>query len=267
MTSLGLGDVVVRLGVALALGALVGVEREYREHAAGLKTLSLVSLGASLITIASAFGFADVLGARDVTLDPSRIAAQIVSGIGFLGAGTILLRKQLVRGLTTAASIWLVAGIGLACGAGLLAEAAIATAFALIMLTAVRPMERHLFPRRTLHALRMRVEPPSATGKAIHSVYEICARMGVDVESIETERGRNSELLEVRCRVSDRDALLRAAVLIRELAEISSVRADLRGARVVRGGRAEAPLPAHEEDEDEEDQEGREDEEREPGRP
>jgi len=200
-----------------------------------------------------------VLGARNVSFDPARIAAQVVSGIGFLGAGTILLRKQLVRGLTTAASIWLVAGIGLACGAGLLAEAAIATAFALIMLTAVRPVERYLFPRHTLHALRMRVEPPSVAGKAIRSVYEICARAGVDVEAIETERDRNSELLEVRYRVSDRDALLRAALLIRELAEVSSVRADLRGARVVRegrDGRAEAPLPDHEEGE-----------EREPGRP
>lgn len=260
MTTLGLRDVVLRLGVALALGALVGLEREYREHAAGLKTLALVSLGAALITIVSAFGFADVLGARGVTFDPSRIAAQIVSGIGFLGAGTILLRKQLVRGLTTAASIWLVAGIGLACGAGLLVEAAIATAFALIMLTAVRPLERHLFPRHTLHVLRMRVEPPSATGKAMRSVYEICARMGVDVETMETERGRGSELLDVRCRVSDRGALLRAAILIRELAEVSSVRTDLRGARAVRGGRVEAP-PAPSDEEDQED------EEREPDRP
>src|SRR5713226_8179259 len=94
----------LRLGLALVLGALVGFERERDEKAAGLRTHALVALGSSLFMIVSAFGFADILGTRDVVLDPSRIAAQVVSGIGFLGAGTILQRKEIIKGLTTAAA-------------------------------------------------------------------------------------------------------------------------------------------------------------------
>src|SRR5690242_20128477 len=124
---ISLQTALLRLGLALLFGALVGLERERGERAAGLRTLALVALGSCLVMIVSTFGFADILGTRDVVLDPSRIAAQVVSGIGFLGAGTILLRKEIVKGLTTAAAIWVVAAIGLACGAGLLLEASFAT--------------------------------------------------------------------------------------------------------------------------------------------
>src|SRR3989441_11383310 len=98
----------LRLLVALVLGAIVGLERERVERAAGLRTVTMVSLGACLFTIVGAYGFSQT--------DPSRVAAQIVTGIGFLGAGTIFLRKDLVRGLTTAATIWTVAAIGMAAG-------------------------------------------------------------------------------------------------------------------------------------------------------
>jgi len=106
--------------------------------------------------IASAFGFADILGTPDVTLDPSRIAAQVVTGIGFLGAGTIIARGSLVRGLTTAASVWSVAAIGLAVGGGLYWAALVATALSLILLVALRPLERHLdrkWRKQTVSAL------------------------------------------------------------------------------------------------------------------
>jgi len=98
----------LRLLVALVLGAIVGLERERQERAAGLRTVTMVSLGSCLFTIVGAYGFSQT--------DPSRVAAQIVTGIGFLGAGTIFLRKDLVRGLTTAATIWAVAAIGMASG-------------------------------------------------------------------------------------------------------------------------------------------------------
>ncbi len=111
-------DIIVRLLAATVLGAIIGIERERAEHAAGLRTHALVSLGAALFMIISAYGFAPVLG-EHVILDPSRIAAQVASGIGFLGAGTIILRREIVRGLTTAASMWTVAAIGLACGGGM----------------------------------------------------------------------------------------------------------------------------------------------------
>jgi putative Mg2+ transporter-C (MgtC) family protein len=96
---------ILRLLIAAVLGSVIGVEREKKAWAPGLRTHMLVSVGACLFMIVSAFGFSDILGAKNVILDPSRIAAQVVSGIGFLGAGSILLRGEVVRGLTTAASI------------------------------------------------------------------------------------------------------------------------------------------------------------------
>src|SRR5579883_2140530 len=107
-------QVLFRLVIATILGGLVGLERERLDRAAGLRTHALVALGAALLMLVSAFGFSDVLHTPQVTLDPSRVAAQVVSGIGFLGAGTIILRREIVRGLTTAASVWSVAAIGLA---------------------------------------------------------------------------------------------------------------------------------------------------------
>ena len=99
--------------MAAALGSVIGFERERLSWAAGLRTHMLVCVGSALIMIVSAFGFFDVLQNEHVVLDPSRVAAQVVSGIGFLGAGSILLRGEIVRGLTTAASLWSVAAIGL----------------------------------------------------------------------------------------------------------------------------------------------------------
>ena len=111
-------DFFFRLLVAGVLGALVGVDREYRAKEAGFRTHFLVALGSALFMIVSKYGFEDVLGAEGVGLDPSRIASQVVTGIGFLGAGTIIIQKLFVRGLTTAAGIWATAAIGLAVGAG-----------------------------------------------------------------------------------------------------------------------------------------------------
>lgn len=112
-------DFVIRLLVAGVLGAVIGLEREYRAKEAGYRTHFLVSLGSALIMIVSQHGFDALLGGPGIGLDPSRIAAQVVTGIGFIGAGTIILNKQIVRGLTTAAGIWATSGIGLAIGAGM----------------------------------------------------------------------------------------------------------------------------------------------------
>ena len=119
------------LALSFVLSATIGVERQRRLKSAGLRTHTLVGLGATVFTLVSAYGFAGVLGA-DVVLDPSRIAAQIVSGIGFLGAGVIFVRQNIVNGLTTAASIWLTAAIGMACGAGLPVLAIAATGLYLV---------------------------------------------------------------------------------------------------------------------------------------
>ncbi|TMB65000.1 MAG: MgtC/SapB family protein [Chloroflexi bacterium] len=132
-------DLMLRLVVALTLGAIVGLERERQERAAGLRTVTMVSLGSCLFTIIGAYGFPNT--------DPSRVAAQIVTGIGFLGAGTIFLRKDLVRGLTTAATIWTVAAIGMAAGTAQYFEAAFTTLLILGVLMVLKPIEKRFFKR------------------------------------------------------------------------------------------------------------------------
>ena len=122
-------DLVLRLAVGLALGAVIGFERELHSQPAGFRTHSVVALGAAIFTVVSAFAFSGV-GA-----DPTRIAAQIVSGIGFIGAGTIIQSRGQVRGLTTAASLWSVAGIGMAAGAGLFGVAVAGTVLMLVILS------------------------------------------------------------------------------------------------------------------------------------
>jgi putative Mg2+ transporter-C (MgtC) family protein len=118
---------IAELGLALVLSAAIGLEREVRQKSAGLRTHTLVGFAAALIMLVSKFGFADVIG-PGVTLDPSRVAAQIVSGIGFLGAGLIFIRRDAVRGLTTAAVIWMTAAVGMAAGSGLWLLAIVVTA-------------------------------------------------------------------------------------------------------------------------------------------
>lgn len=114
------------------MGVLIGLEREYRAKEAGYRTHFLVALGSALMMIVSQYGFMDVLKTDLIRVDPSRIAAQVVSGIGFIGAGTIILQKQIVRGLTTAAGIWATSGIGLAVGAGMYAIGIAATLLVLL---------------------------------------------------------------------------------------------------------------------------------------
>lgn len=134
-------ELVGRLVMSAALGSLIGFERERLSWAAGLRTHMLVCVGSSLMMIVSIYGFTDTLGDH-VTLDPSRVAAQVVSGIGFLGAGAILARGQVIRGLTTAASVWSVAGIGLAVGGGLYTPSIAATLIILLILAGVKPLEK-----------------------------------------------------------------------------------------------------------------------------
>lgn len=139
-------ETILRLLIAALAGSVIGYERERLQWAAGLRTHMLVCVGSCLIVIVSAYGFSEVLGPH-VVLDPSRIAAQVVSGIGFLGAGTILLRGEVVKGLTTAASLWAVAAIGLAVGAGLYVAAVATTVIVLVILAGVKPLEERVRAR------------------------------------------------------------------------------------------------------------------------
>ena len=142
-----LRDLVLRLGLATVLGGLIGLERERSERAAGLRTHALVSVASALIMVVSTYGFPSSIDGVVVGLDPSRLAAQVVSGIGFLGAGVIIFRENTVRGLTTAATVWSVAGIGLAAGSGLYPAAVVGTAFMLFIQAGLKPVERRFFPR------------------------------------------------------------------------------------------------------------------------
>ena len=125
-------EFILRLFLAGIMGAIIGLDREYRAKEAGYRTHFLVSLGSALIMIVSQHGFSEILDTPNVNLDPSRIASQVVTGIGFIGAGTIILHKQIVRGLTTAAGIWATSGIGLAIGAGMYTLGISATILTLI---------------------------------------------------------------------------------------------------------------------------------------
>jgi|HubBroStandDraft_1064217.scaffolds.fasta_scaffold23065_1 putative Mg2+ transporter-C (MgtC) family protein len=132
------------LATALVLSAAIGIEREIRQKSAGLRTHTLVGVGAALFMLISKYGFTDVLRPGAVILDPSRMAAQIVSGIGFLGAGLIFVRSDAVRGLTTAAAIWVTAAVGTAAGADLPVLAALATAMYFLVVLGFPPLVRHL---------------------------------------------------------------------------------------------------------------------------
>ena len=141
-------DFVWRLVLAALFGTIIGLDREYREKEAGFRTHFLVSLGSALMMIVSQYGFSEILTHDGVSLDPSRIAAQVVSGIGFIGAGTMIFNHQIVRGLTTAASLWATAGIGLTAGAGMSWLALAATILTLVALEGLSLVFRSLGSRR-----------------------------------------------------------------------------------------------------------------------
>jgi putative Mg2+ transporter-C (MgtC) family protein len=167
-------QMILRLVVAAVLGSIVGIERERLNWVAGLRTHMLVCVGSALFMIVSFCGFADVLSHEHIELDPSRIAAQVVSGIGFLGAGTIILRSKAVRGLTTAASLWSVAAVGLAVGGGLYIAAATATGLIVMILAGLKPLERRLFLTRRQKAplLMLIIDRRETSLFAIESVLE-----------------------------------------------------------------------------------------------
>jgi putative Mg2+ transporter-C (MgtC) family protein len=135
---------IAEFALAFLLSGLIGLEREWRHKDAGLRTYTVVGIGAALFMLISKYGFTDVLAKSTVVLDPSRVAAQIVSGLGFIGAGVIFVHRGSVKGLTTAAGIWLTAGIGAACTAGLPVLAALATAAYLLLSLLGRPLTRKL---------------------------------------------------------------------------------------------------------------------------
>jgi putative Mg2+ transporter-C (MgtC) family protein len=180
--------VLLRLAVAGLLGGAIGMERELRERQAGLRTHLVVCVGSALFTIVSAYGFHEFLvnGGSLVRTDPTRIAAQIVSGIGFLGAGAIIRQGLSVRGLTTAASLWLVAAIGMASGAGYYSAALITTGLALLTLGPLRIVAFRVVRRYRPEVDRLLVEIPG--GGSPGTVVDAIEQRGGRVVGLEIEQ-------------------------------------------------------------------------------
>lgn len=221
-------QILLRLAVALLLGAAIGLERELKEHSAGMRTLALVSIGSALFTIVSAYGFLALLSIPRLVLDPTRIASYIVAGIGFLGAGTIFLSSQSekVKGLTTAATIWVIAAIGLACGAGMLLEAAITTIMVLFVLVLLPYLEKVIVPRTSSSTHHLFIEPASVSGQLIASIYDICVRSKVTIEKLHLHTQKEGEPLELICRVPTEGALAKVVSELSTLPEIISIRVN-----------------------------------------
>jgi putative Mg2+ transporter-C (MgtC) family protein len=193
-------DIAIRLLAAAVFGAAIGFEREIHEHPAGMRTHLLVSLGSALFTVLSIFGFVGVLAPGEGSpVDPSRVAAQIVTGIGFLGAGAILKFGTSVRGLTTAASLWTTAAIGMAAGAGSYVIAGVGTAIVVISLWPLMWIERRMHGSRT-HDVHLRLMLRDLDG--VGRVSAAASAHRLELASIESKRvGKNQFEVDLDLRV------------------------------------------------------------------
>ncbi|MEQ4481323.1 MgtC/SapB family protein [Cohnella silvisoli] len=165
-------EMVLRLLCATTLGGLIGLEREWNNHAAGFRTHILVCIGSTMIMLLSIYGFAEFVNEGSVRMDPARLAAQVISGIGFLGAGAILRNGSSVSGLTTAASIWVVAAIGLCVGAGFYFVSAVSTLFVLVSLFVLNKLEKHWMHRRRAQEIVIKVNFHTGSIGRIVSAFE-----------------------------------------------------------------------------------------------
>jgi putative Mg2+ transporter-C (MgtC) family protein len=221
-----LGQSYTQLGeltLALVLSSLIGLEREIRiMKSAGLRTHTLVGVAAALLMLVSKYGFGDVIVLNQIVLDPSRIAAQIVSGIGFIGGGLIFVQRDIVRGLTTAAGIWLTAAVGMACGAGLPILAVFVTAaYFLVMFGFSR------LSNRIIHAEECILSVQYVAGEgAVREILKQCTGRAFTVHDVApqddalSDSGKHSIQLRLRGR-GNLDSLV---VAVSDLRAVTSVR-------------------------------------------
>jgi putative Mg2+ transporter-C (MgtC) family protein len=227
--ALSFPTIILRLSLALVLGAIIGLERESREHEAGMRTNALIALGCSLFTIISVDGFTDLLGQPHIQLDPTRIASYVIAGIGFLGGGAIFVMqdKGRIKGITTAAAIWVVAAIGMACGAGLLWVGALVTVLALVVLVLLRYVERFLSLKRSPDVQRIHVEAIGAEKQLVSAVYDTCTSKGLLVQRIEVHAVQGTESLDIICISRDVEKLAYVLDALRALAGVQGIDASL----------------------------------------
>jgi putative Mg2+ transporter-C (MgtC) family protein len=182
---------VLELGLAFLLSALIGSEREVRQKSAGLRTHTLVGVGAALFMLISKYGFSDVLAPGRAVLDPSRVAAQIVSGVGFLGAGIIFVRRDAVRGLTTAAAIWVTAAVGACAGAGLPILASVTTGLYFLVAVVFTPITRRV-PRSATATSALRASYTDGRG-VLRQLLHIATARGFVIEDVSTDATNDSD--------------------------------------------------------------------------
>lgn len=227
---------VAELGLALLLSALVGLEREIRQKSAGLRTHTLVGVGAALFMLISKYGFTDVLESGRVIVDPSRVAAQIVTGIGFLGAGIIFVRRDSVRGLTTAATVWLTAAIGACAGADLPILATVTTAVYFLVAVGFPQITRRL-PVSSTAVSMLRIRYPDGRG-ILRQLLAVATARGFTIEEVSTESlGRRtgadrgdestvgSAMVELALHVHGRGSVNDLAVALSEVEGVEAVHA------------------------------------------
>lgn len=216
---------ILLLLAALVLSAIIGLERQILGKSAGIRTQAIVGMTAALMMLISKYGFSDVLSEGIVRVDPSRVAAQVVSGIGFLGAGIILTRHGAIRGLTTAATIWETAAIGMACGAGLWWLALAGTVFHFVVIWVLSPFAR-LFRRKGSEGENILcVSYPQGEG-VLRSILSELAREGWSVENVSTSTSRSSETLTAYIRMHSRVVVDQASTLatLADLPNVQGVR-------------------------------------------
>lgn len=222
-------ELLLRLLLSVLLGGLVGFERERKNRAAGLRTHVLVCMGSCLLMMLSMYGFTAFVGAPNVQLDPARLAAQVIAGIGFLGAGTILFTGRTITGLTTAASLWVVMAVGLAVGAGFYLAATCATVVAFLVLWGLNLLEKRLFHTKQEHELTVTMDAVEGAGDRLRKALEEAGvrLVGVSVEDRGEEERDNGQLsVRLRVRLGDTDQVLPLTERLRRVEGVRRVSAD-----------------------------------------
>lgn len=194
-------EMTLRILFALVIGGLIGLEREFGQHSAGFRTHILVCLGSALIMLLSIYGFGAFMGEPNVRADPARLAAQVVSGIGFLGAGTILRNGNSISGLTTAASLWVVAALGLAVGAGFYYGALITAFLVLVCLFVLNKLERIFSSKRKVAELTVIMRE---AGGSIQPVMDLVGPLGATIASLSSgsdQHGKDEPMIQLRLKM------------------------------------------------------------------
>jgi Uncharacterized membrane protein len=221
-------EILLRLLIATLLGSVLGWERALNEHNAGLRTNALVALGTALFTIISGYAFGEFARYPHIQIDPTRIASYVVAGIGFLGGGTIFLRRDSnrVRGLTSAATIWIVAAVGMACGAGLYVPACSATAIALFVLIGLKLIEPYLFPKRNRgqYFIKLRFDTAQVE-RSVEKMYHILNKCLIEVDTIkgEEEGGIAEAVFTLSCQIKQEEDMMVVLDKLRQLDGIKEV--------------------------------------------